>query len=223
VTAQARWYLDTLPLSDAVVCDVGATVGELSSFFLRAGARRVLSVEPLDENLAALDARIAAEALGDRWTLARCAASDHRGVVHLTLGGDEETAHNSRVVTAAGAHTRAVPCETLPVLCPDATVVKLDIEGHEYPVLDHALAVMTAVRAWAIELHMTPGRPLQAVIQQLAAQGFRVFGAGRRASDPQGPWVTAEVPPTLAWENLPVAARRADGSVFKMLHVVARR
>jgi hypothetical protein len=61
------------------------------------------------------------------------------------------------------------------------------------------------------------------VIQQLVAQGFRVFGAGRRASDPQGPWVTAEVPPTLAWENLPVAARRDDGSVFKMLHVVARR
>lgn len=223
MSAQARWYLETLPLNDAVVCDAGANVGELSAFFLRAGARRVLSVEPLDENLAALAARIAAEGAEDRWTVAPCALSDRRGTVRLRLGGDEETPHNSAVVSDALAGARVVPCDTLAALCPDATVVKLDIEGHEYAVLDQALPTMPRVRAWAIELHMTPSRPLQGVIQQLAAQGFRVFGAGRRASDPAGPWLTAEVPPTLSWDALPVAARRADGSIFKMLHVVARR
>lgn len=219
---QTRWYLETLPLRGEVVCDLGANVGELSEFFVRVGAKRVLSVEPLAENVARIRARIAALGADDRWEVAACAVSDRRGEVLLRRADDEGVLANSAVISADAPDALRAPCDTLAGLCPDATVVKLDIEGHEYDVLDQALPSMPGVRAWAIELHMT-SRPLQGVIQQLAAQGFRVFGAGRAASDPSGRWLTAEVPPTLSWDALPVAARRADGSVFKMLHVVARR
>lgn len=220
---QCRWYSETLPLRDEVVCDLGANEGALSEFFFRSGARRVVSVEPLAENVAALRARIAGCDAASRWELVEAAVSDREGSVLVRVGRDEEIAHNSVVTSLEGEGVRRVRCDTLSGICPDATVVKVDIEGHEYAVLDEALRSMTGVRAWAIELHMREGRPLEGVIQQLAAQGFRVFGAGRRASDPTGPWVTAEVPAALSWAALPVAARRADGSVFKMLHVVARR
>lgn len=221
--AQARWYLETLPLLDAVVVDVGANVGALSAFFVRAGARRVLSVEPLAENVAEIQRRIAEDRAEGVWSVRACAASDRAGEVHLRLGGDEETPHNSVVTARAEGAQRTVPCDTLAALCPDATVVKLDIEGHEYAVLDQALATLPSVRAWAIELHMVPGRPLSKTVQSLAAQGYTVIGAGRMRDDATGRWVSAPVPPTLEWDAIPVAQRRPDGSAFKMLHVVARR
>lgn len=220
--AQCRWYFETLPLGDAVVVDAGANVGAISAFFVRAGARSVLSVEPLAENVAVLRDRIAADDAGDVWTVAPCALSDRAGELLLRRGGDEETAHNCVVTARGGPGVVRAPCDTLPNLRPDATVVKLDLEGHEYAVLDHCLATMAAVRAWAIELHMVPGRPLERTLEAIVAQGFELYGAGRLRGDPSGRWVTGRVPVTLTWDALP-AARRADGSVFKMLHVVARR
>lgn len=221
--AQSRWYFETLPLNDQVVVDVGANVGVLSEFFVRAGARRVLSVEPLAENVAEVRRRIAGARAEGVWSVRECAASSRTGEVALRLGGDEETPHNSVVTARAEGAQRVVPCDTLANLCPDATVVKLDIEGHEYEVLDEALGALPAVRAWAIELHMVPGRSLSTTLQALAAQGFSLIGAGRLRSDPSGRWASAPVPPTLEWDAIPVAQRRPDGSVFKMLHVVARR
>ncbi len=227
MTLQARWYRDTLPLAGARVVDVGANVGDLSAFFFDAVGPHgsVLSVEPLAPNLDALRARIAAAADPPRWTVAPCAASDHDGEALLRLGGDEETAHNSVVVpegsTAPGLVR--VPCRRLSALAAEATVVKLDIEGHEYAVLDEALARLPDVRAWAIEYHLQPGRSLRQSLDALRACGFTLYGAGRRRSDPSGPWITAELPAALDWPMLPVAARRADGTEFKMLHVVARR
>lgn len=221
--AQSRWYFETLPLNDQVVVDVGANVGVLSEFFVRAGARRVLSVEPLAENVAEVRRRIACAQAEAVWSVRECAVSSRSGEVALRLGGDEETAHNSVVTARVEGAQRVVPCDTLARICPEATVVKLDIEGHEYEVLDEALASLPTVRAWAIELHRVPGRPLARTLQALAAQGFSVIGAGRLRDDPSGRWVSAPVPLTLEWDAIPAAQRRADGSEFKMLHVVARR
>ncbi|MBL8678891.1 MAG: FkbM family methyltransferase [Myxococcales bacterium] len=229
---QARWYEELLPLDREVVVDVGANVGELSRFFAttHGGRNRVLSVEPLSENIREIEAKIAAiPGAAERWTIAPCAVSSRDAKVRLRLGrsedGDVATAHNSVVVEPGapkGPDEREVDAKTLSAICPDATVIKLDIEGHEYAVLDQSLDALGSVKAWAIELHMTDRR-LSDTIGALRSRGFRVFGAGRRRSDPTGPWVTAEVPPSLEWANLPVASTHHDGSVFKMLHVVARR
>lgn len=229
---QALWYGEVLPLDGEVVVDVGANVGVLSEFFAttQGGRNRVVSVEPLVENVREIEGRIAAiPGASERWTVAPFAASSRNELVRLRLGrsadGDITTEHNS-VVVARGAHTkvneRDVEAKTLRSLCPEATVVKLDIEGHEYAVLDQALDEMPSVKAWAIELHMTDRR-LSDTIGALARRGFRVLGAGRRRSDPTGPWVSAEVPPNLEWMNIPVASVNPDGSVFKMLHIVAKR
>jgi FkbM family methyltransferase len=254
---QARWYEELLPLSREIVVDAGANVGVLSQFFaLAAGGRnRVLSIEPLDENAHEIEARIASLGANDRWSLSRCALSSRDGSLVLRVGrgeAPEATALNSAFVRegpgALSPDERRVPCKTLATLCADATVVKLDIEGHEYEVLDQALPTMHTVKAWAIELHMREDRPLSRTIAALRAAGYRVFGwcshraprgwrfiaalraagyrvfgAGRRRSDPEGAWITAEVPLTLEWSMVPVAATRADGSVFKMLHIVALR
>lgn len=225
--AQERWYRELLPLNQQVVVDVGANVGRLSEFFYRAGGGKncVISVEPLPENIAAISTRIAAAGAADYWTIEPCAVSSYAGEIVLQLGGSDETPCNSVVASdqlrfPAEGRLR-VPCRPLSQLAAEATVVKMDIEGHEYEVLDEALAKLPAVRAWALELHMRPMRPLSATTRAFRQHGYAVFGAGRRRSDPTGAWVSAELPPALEWDAIPVAQRWSDGSVFKMLHVIA--
>jgi hypothetical protein len=116
---------------------------------------------------------------------------------------------------------RTVPCRPLSQIVPDATVVKVDIEGHEYGVLEEALPRLSRVRAWALELHRVPGRPLQRALGALMAQGYRVYAAGRQPGESR--WVSAEISATLDWADVPATKVRADGREFKMLHVLALR
>lgn len=227
--AQSRWYQETLPLRGAWVCDVGANVGRLSEFFAGAcsEAGRVVSVEPLADNVAAIRARIAAAHAAHRWTVEPCAASSRDGELVMFTAPGEDTPLNGMVVSdperfPAPGRVR-VPCRALSSLAAEATVVKVDIEGHEYEALDEALPKLTNVRAWALELHLVPGRPLSRALGAFTARGYTVLGAGRRRSDPSGAWLSAEVPRGMEWDAVPVARRRADGSVVKVFHVVAVR
>lgn len=221
--AQLRWYAATIPLAGAVVADVGANVGRLSAFFAGAvgASGRVVSIEPLAENVAAIRERIAASGAQSRWTVEPCAVSGRRGSASLALFRTPEGDWNSRVVAGKGA--RKVPARPLSALVPDATVVKLDIEGHEYAVLEEALPRLQRAHAWAIELHAVPGAPLQHALGLLMAEGFRVYAGARRADDPDGDWIGEEIGATLDWAAVPPTRLRADGSAFKMLHVIARR
>lgn len=223
---QQRWYGELIPLRAQSIVDVGANVGELSQFFWEQGegSNELLSIEPLAENVAAIEARI--QELGAKaWRIAAVAASDHDGELVLTAARDAATGWNSAVRRDGreDASTRRVPCRRLSALVPHATVVKLDVEGHEYTILDEALAALGRVHTWALELHSVPDRPLQHVLGQFVAQGFSLVAAGRRAGDPDGSWMSIPIGPDLSWEQIPAARRLADGSAFRMLHVVARR
>jgi FkbM family methyltransferase len=217
---QERWYAEHIPLRDQVVADVGANVGRFSQFFWDAsgGTSRVVSIEPLPENVAAIRARIRA-ANTDRWTVEACAVSTRQGSVGLAMQRMHEGGWNSVVTEKSAART--VPCRPLSQIVPDATVVKVDIEGHEYGVLEEALPRLLRVHAWALELHRVPDWPLQRALGVLMAQGYRVYAASREPEDPR--WVSAEISATLDWADVPPAKVRADGREFKMLHVLALR
>jgi FkbM family methyltransferase len=224
VDAQQRWYGDNIDLRGRVVVDVGANVGRLSEFFWKHGDdhTRVISVEPLPQNLACLRERV--NAVGnDRWRVEACAVSSAEGTVWLESSHDEKHGWNAAVRPGPGNGLIEVPCRRLSGLVPEATVVKIDVEGHEYAILEEALGAMPGVRVWAVELHMVAGHPLQVTLKAFADRGYRVVAAGRAPDDPEGPWRNVPVPSTLGWERIPVAQRRSDGSIFKMLHIIAIR
>jgi len=219
--AQERWYAEHIPLQAQVVADVGANVGRFSQFFWDAsgGTSRVVSIEPLAENVAALRERIRACGAG-RWTVEPCAVSARAGSVGLAVARTAGGGWNSVVVARGGA--RRVRCQPLSKLVPEATVVKLDIEGHEYGVLDEALPRLARAHTWALELHEVPGRPLQRVLGSLQAEGYALVAASRDSRDPDA-WAGAEITATLGWDDVPPAKIDPDGRVFRMLHVIAKR
>ncbi len=225
--AQEGWYARLLPLRGEIVADVGANVGRLSQFFWDAGARtnRVVSIEPLAENAKAIEARIKAANAGAKWTVKRCAVSARDGHLALQPLRASWGANSMVPIEGASAETIEVACRTLEGLVPDATIVKIDVEGHEYAFLSQALAAMPKVRAWALELHCVPGQPLEETLGELHARGLRLVGAGQRRGDKSGAWVDIDLDPRTTWAAIPGVSTTRDGlpAEFKMLHVVALR
>jgi FkbM family methyltransferase len=223
VNRQERWYLDNLPIRGEKIVDVGANVGQLSQFFWDEGARtnEVISVEPVAENIKAIEARIRAARARNKWTLKKCAVSARDGHVALRLI-QADWGHNSMVVADGGV---TVACRRLEAIAPDATVVKVDVEGHEYTFLPQALAAMPNVKAWALELHRVEGHNLEDTLRMFADSNYRLVGAGADKAAPDGPWVNVEITPEWSWESLPGFPTIRDGlpSTFKMLHVLAVR
>jgi len=220
---QERWYAQNLPLCAEKIVDVGANVGKLSQFFWDQGQRKneVISVEPLPENVKAIEARIRAAKAGNKWTVKRCAISARDG--HLSLQPlQAEWGHNS--IVAEGG-TLQIACRRLEAIAPDATIVKVDVEGHEYAFLPQALAAMPTVKAWALELHCVEGHKLEDTLRMFAEAGYRLLGAGAKKTDPKGPWVNIEITPQWTWDSIPGVSTVRDGlpSTFKMLHVLAVR
>lgn len=220
---QERWYAQNLPLRAEKIVDVGANVGKLSQFFWDQGQRKneVISVEPLPENVKAIEARIRAAKAGNKWTVKRCAISSRDG--HLSLQPlRAEWGHNSIVAESGSLQ---IACRRLEAIAPDATVVKVDVEGHEYAFLPQALAAMPHVKAWALELHCVPDHKLEDTLRMFAEAGYRLIGAGAKKTDPKGPWVNIEITPEWSWDSIPGVSTVRDGlpSTFKMLHVLAVR
>lgn len=221
---QERWYLENLPLRGGEkIVDVGANVGRLSQLFWDAGARKneVISVEPLPENVKAIEARIRAAKAGNKWTVKKCAVSSRDG--HLALRPIQAEWGNNSMAIEGGA--LSVACRRLEAIAPDATVVKVDVEGHEYAFLPQALAAMPNVKAWALELHCVEGHKLEDTLKMFAAAGYRLVGAGAKKADPKGPWVNVEITPAWTWDAIPGVPTMRDGlpATFKMLHVLALR
>ena len=224
--SQERWYQQTVGLKGQVVADAGANVGRLSQFFFAAvGPKgKVVSIEPVPANHKAIEKRIkkAGPAAKKRWTLKKCAVGAEVGKVSLAvLEADWGT--NAMVTSGNGAGLE-VAARPLWDLVPDATIVKLDIEGHEYEVLPGALEAMPKVRAWLLELHSVEGHPLEATLANLIERGYTLLAAGQKQGD-EGPWVSVPIDASLTWDQIPGTRTVRDGmpGLFKMLHVIAKR
>lgn len=213
-----------------VIVDVGANVGALSQLFADHCGRqgRVVSIEPVPKNAKAIEKRIRRAQAAKRWKLKRCAVSDRDGTVTLRVL-DTAWGTNSAVTSRAddeGVETRLeVPCYRLSRLVPDATVVKLDVEGHEYRILPDTLAALAGqVQCYALELHAVTDHPLETTLRALADHGYRLVTAGHRRDEP-AVWRDVPIEPTLTWADVPGSAQPRDGvpGLFKMLHVLARR
>lgn len=175
------------------------------------------------------------------WRIERCAVSNSlgrrpmsgfreaSGVWNSAIAGPPMTSENPATPEQVVCQSSPVrdhfvtPCRPLHELAPRAEIVKLDVEGHEYDILDASSTHMPQLRALLIEFHYLPDRPLERELDRLSACGFDLFAATQRRGDRSGTWVSRPIDPRLTWDHLPVAKRRPDGSVFKMLHVLARR
>jgi FkbM family methyltransferase len=134
------------------IVDLGANIGLFGLWALSLWPEaRIHSFEPDPDNLAVLDHNIADARVGSRWIVTRACAGPADGTVQFLVGQQAD----SRTVYAANpiSDVPEVPVVDVFPHLQDADLLKIDIEGGEWPLLTDARFPELSVPAVILEYH----------------------------------------------------------------------
>jgi FkbM family methyltransferase len=172
------------------IVDLGAHIGTATLLMLeRFPAARVVAVEPQPETAALLRRMIATNGLSDQCEVLEAAAGTAAGtaalegsslLAHLVRDGTAEAVDLlpplRKYQPAAGAPAVVEVVDVLPLLA-QADLVKMDIEGAEWPILSDPRFASLGIATLVLEYH-PQGAPqddtLAAVREMLGRAGFTV-------------------------------------------------
>lgn len=120
--------------ADLTLLDIGGNIGMFAVFALARWPRsKVISFEPDPQNIAVLKQCIADNAIADRWTSVEAAASTSNGMLtFLSVGGG-----TSRIASVAPRGGKLIEVDAIDIFdwFGQADLIKIDIEGGEWPIL----------------------------------------------------------------------------------------
>ena len=151
------------------ILDLGANVGLFGVFAAgRWPQASVTAVEPDPANLAVLRRCSERSGRGEAWRLVEGAAAAHDGSVAFEAGGESL----SRIAPGAGASVRAI--DVLPWL-DGIDLLKMDIEGGEWAILDDPRfqAAAPAVTVLEYHPHLCPHLDPRAAVEAVFARAGR--------------------------------------------------
>lgn len=162
------------------IVDLGANIGLFGAFAAgRWPLAEISGFEPDPGNVAAHEQTIAANDLGHRWNVVPAAAGACEGQARFLIG----RAALSRIAEAGEPDAITVPMlDVLPVLA-GADLVKIDIEGGEWAILDDPRFRQSPPRAVVLEYHpyLCPtDDPRSAAESVLREAGLRVLPIKQR-------------------------------------------
>jgi FkbM family methyltransferase len=183
------------------VLDLGANAGYFGAFFLaRHPEAQITAVEADPRNVRALRRAVEAGGQAGRWKVMEGAASTHGGSVRFV-----QALYSTAHVAAEGEQGDTVEVEAIDVLplLDQADLVKIDIEGSEWPILADPRFRDCSAPAIVLEYHPEgcPGDDARATAERaLREAGYRTQRAGQR---PQGQGVI------WGWRPAPTSAAPA--------------
>jgi FkbM family methyltransferase len=195
IVSAMRWLgVDT-------VLDVGANIGQYADALRSSGFDgRIVSFEPLGDAYEQLARRAAKD---PRWTAARTAVGSEQGSLEIHIAANS---HSSSVLPMndthldAAPHSRTVGSESVPVttiadvvaahdVVPEKTLLKVDTQGYEKPVLDGAGELLARFAMIQLELSFVPLYDGQALypelVERLTVLGFEWYGVDAAFVDPR--------------------------------------
>jgi len=144
--ADMSFLLDVLRPDDLFV-DVGANVGVYTVLASGVCGARTVALEPVDKAFSRTERHIEANGLQELVEAHKLAAGDARGTATMTVDSDT----TNRLATGSGAasapgSTATVEIDTLDNVLDgrEATLIKIDVEGWELPVLRGAVETLAA-------------------------------------------------------------------------------
>lgn len=162
-----------------VVADIGANIGLFALWALSefpVGHMRM--VEPNPRSLELLEAAVAASPRPESMFTMRAAAAGTSPGTSPFRTGDFQMSRTRRSDEPDAADVIDVQVLDVLPLISDADLLKLDIEGAEWPILADSRLADTAIRALVVEYHEADGSPgedlPEAAAGLLEAQGFSV-------------------------------------------------
>lgn len=188
-------------LDARTVLDVGANIGQYASALRASGYRGdIVSCEPLRDAYEHLRSRSARDA---RWEAVRTALGASAGSTEINVSANS---YSSSLLPILSAHTSAAPgsefiaVESVPVTTvaelvaarhvdPSRSLLKIDTQGYEAPVLDGAGDLLARFAAVSLELSLVPLYEGQQLIDELTGRlrtaGFTLYGLEAGFGDPR--------------------------------------
>ncbi len=171
----------------AVVYDVGAHAGWYTLLAARlVGPSRVVAIEPLARNVAALRFHLARNGF-DGVAVLQAAAADAEGEAVFAAA---ENSYMGRLAPDGSVRVRTVTLDGLVArgVGPQPTLIKIDVEGAELAVLQGARRILRTARPLIVLAthHRTLAEACQA---ELTAAGYRVSPLGAQPDPDDAHWL----------------------------------
>jgi FkbM family methyltransferase len=182
---ELEWLIANLGLEGQSIIDAGAFHGLYTIVFAKAAGAlgEVVAVDPVSSNVAVIEVNLAINGLRGR--VESCAISNAEGEVGFSA------ASCGHIVGRGGIHR---PSRRLRSIMPDATVVKLDIEGAEFEVVPAQIEELPAARIWIVEIHPARGRDPLVILDTFRTRPFDLWWGhpvkGQMERYAGEPWIT---------------------------------
>jgi FkbM family methyltransferase len=178
------FFLDVYPVSELckgkVGIDFGGHIGVFSIFcLLNLGLEKMVIVEPVRENVESLRKNLLLNSLEARATVvaAGVGPSDGRSEINIS----SSTNSHSLVFTESSFSKESIRLATYESICieskqADFDLVKIDIEGFEYSVMNELLQAISRAVLVYFERHDLPNHSFaNEVLDKIVASGHRVI------------------------------------------------
>lgn len=161
----SRLLVECVP-AGATCIDVGANIGYFTALMAsRAGSSgQIYSFEPVPENFLLLkaNAELNSSRFGAQISVINAAVSDEPGELRIERGA-ESTLHSVQKVVVPVPGTELIPAVTLDSLISslngrEISILKIDVEGHEGPVVRGAAELLSGKRVKNLIIEVTPGK-----------------------------------------------------------------
>jgi len=175
IVQEMRFYVP-LRLTGAYVLDIGAHIGAFVQMAVCRGAASIVAIEPDAQNFRLLQANSGRGGTSPIKLLHGAVVPGDYQEGHVDLWIARSAWGHSTVKIRGRGKAQRVPAFHLAGLLRNVTVLKCDIEGAEYDLMDELMALPSSVQQVAIETHY--GRQAwregaQTLVTGLRAQGFR--------------------------------------------------
>jgi FkbM family methyltransferase len=180
---ELEWLVQHIEPEGQKILDAGAYHGVYTTVFAKAAGARgdVVAVDPVPGNAAVIEVNLAINGLRGR--IENCAIAMVDGEVGFSADSC------GRIVARGGIRRRS---RRLRSILPDATIVKLDIEGAEYEVVPAQIDELPAARVWIVEIHPVRGRDPATVLDAFRTRPFDLWwghpASGRIEAYAGEPW-----------------------------------
>ena len=182
---ELEWLIANIDFEGQKIIDAGAYHGLYATIFAKAAGAlgEVVAVDPVSSNLAVIEVNLAINGLRGR--VESCAISNAEGEVGFS-------AYSCGHIVDRGGIRR--PSRRLRSIMPEATVVKLDIEGAEFEVVPAQIDELPAARIWIVEIHPGRGRDPLAILDTFRMRPFDLWWghpvSGQMERYAGEPWTT---------------------------------
>lgn len=163
---ELEWLIANIAPEGQKIIDAGAYHGLYTTVFAKVAgeAGHVVAVDPVPSNGAVIEVNLAINGLRGR--VEGCVVSNVDGEVGFSK------ASCGHVVSRGGTLR---PSRRLRSILPEATIVKLDIEGAEFEVVPAQIDELQAARVWIVEIHPARGRHPATVLDVFRARPFDLW------------------------------------------------